>query len=394
MDRMRWIGVLSLAVVGCEDPKLQETPVLPGSVLSGVMTSDYVEDPGPTIVELSLEEDPVPPEGVGFAFTYTASAPEEWLPDDAGSLTAPFVFDGLQPGEYAVRAIMDNDRNYHPDVRALSNPSCGDRVGWHRDGAAGTGEVAPIVVDDNVRVDNVLVGPLALITEPNPVFTVDGDRTLRPQGTYRIEARGLNADFGTDLEKIVEGPSSSDPCRASFPYIRRDRDLDGELDGSPFFDLPLLDDVWPLFIVDYLGDPVDTLGDQVPDDFIRNDEFADQYIFIIAIAVPVTAAGEQFGTGSAPSLPPLNEQLDWPLLQMQLTELAFRVEDNGDYVIVEYGDLPAGAYGVRLVTDQGQVWRVPNEIDARLAMSRNLPPPGLTQGAAAHQGVYLTKPPN
>jgi len=393
MRPIAWLVLLTL-LAACDDAPVQEDPVLPGSVLSGVMTSDPVDEVGPTIVQLSLEEDPVPPEGVGFAFTFTGIAPDEWGPDDAGSITAPFVFDGLSPGSYAVRAIMDNDRDFHPEIRALANPSCGDRVGWHREGASGTGEVAPIELGQDVRIDNVLVGPLSLIEEPNPVFTVQGDRTLRPQGTYRLESRGINVDFGTSLEKIVEGPSSSDPCRASFPYIRRDRDGDGELDGSPFFEVGLLRDTWPLIIVDYLGKPVDTLGDQVPDDFFRDDEFSDQYIFIIATAVPISVAGEPFGTGDAPDLPELNEQLDYPILQMQLTELAFRVEDNGDYIILEYNDLPEGAYGVRLVTDQGQVWQVPNEIDTRLAMSRDLPPPGLTQGAAAHQGVYLTKPPN
>lgn len=383
-----------LWVVACDEVRLQENPDLPGSVIVGVITSEAVESPGASVVLLSDGDNPMPPEGVGFPISFSGAAPAAWQPKAEGAMGATFAFNGLEPGSYALSAIMDNDGNFHPEVSPLATPTCGDRVGWHRETPAGGGSVQAITLGADTRLDNILVGPLEEVTEPNPVFTIEGDRTFVPGGTYRIEARGLNVEFGDKLQKLVSGPlEADDPCRAGFRYIELDRDGDGDVDSLPILPLPLLDDAWPIFTFEYLGTPVDTLGDGVPDDFQRSDPFPDDLYVAVATSTPYVPDGSGgYRLANDSEIPPPNVGLDTPILQAELTALAFRIDGEGNLNITEVGDLPSGAYSVRLISQQGQLWSVPNEIDSRLARSRDLPPPGLTAGAAGHQGVWLTKP--
>ncbi len=375
-----------LLVAACE-PRLIENPSLPGSVLFGTMVTDPIDDPGPTVVLLQDGDNPMPPEGVGLPISFSGVSADAWSPQGEGALGASFAFNGVEPGTYALSAVLDNDRNFHPEVTALATPTCGDRIGWHRETALGGGGVVAVTVGEQQVVDNVLVGPLEEVTEPNPVFTVTGDRTFRENGTYTIEAQGLSVEFGTAFTKQVPLPTSTDPCRAGFRYIRLDRDGDGDVDSLPLLPLPLLDDAWPIFIFEFLGTPVDTLGDGIPDDFVREDEFPDDFIVAIATARPVVN-GQPLDDAS---LPGPNVPLDTATLIAELTQLAIRIDGEGTLNLTEVASLPPGAYGIRLITEQGQLWTLPNELDDRLAMSRNLAPPGLTLGAVAHQGVYLTK---
>lgn len=389
--------LLSAALPACDGPPLMEDPVLPGSVIRGIVTAPDlpVDQPlGPTVVLLSDGDNPMPPEGIGLPGTFAGVPPTAWT-TGPGVRSAPFALTSLDPARYAVNAILDMDRSFHPEVTALATPTCGDFVGWHREGFD-TGPVAAIELGDAQRIDDIVVGPLRPITEPNAVFTIEGDRTFAPGAVWRIVAEGVTAEFGTPEEerlpddpvvgirKIVEAPSSGAPCRAGFRVLRRDRDGDGDVDSLPLLPLPILDDQWPIAIVEFLGTPVDSDGDAFPDAFVREDVPAgEDPPFIVAVATTAPIDGV---------LPDPNVPRDVDALDVTLTGIALAVGDDGSLTVLDVATLPAGAYGMRLVTEAGQLWAVPNELDARLAISRDLPSPGLTTPGLPSQGVWITKP--
>lgn len=386
---MRWPLSAVLLAAACDGPPVMDDPDIPGSVIVGRLFTEVVPDPGPAVVLLSSGDNPMPPEGVGLPVSFSGVSADGWAPEGGGVISAVFAFNGLEPGSYSLSAFLDQDRNFHPEVGALATPTCGDLLGWYRSALDPNSPVVALDVPERGVVDGILLGPLEEITEPNPVFTITGDRTLVRGARFRVEATSVSAEFGSSLRKIVPGPAQPDRCRAGFRYVRRDRDGDGAVDSLPLLPLPLLDDVWPLFIFEFLGTPVDTVGDGIPDDFRRDDPTPNDTV--VAIATPVLL-DEDGGEVVGSQLPGPNEPRDVDVLGAQLTELALRVDQDGGFNLLTISQLPAGAYAIRLITERGQIWTVPNEIDSRLRRSRDLPPPGLTAGAATHQGVWLTVP--
>jgi hypothetical protein len=90
------------------------------------------------------------------------------------------------------------------------------------------------------------------------------------------------------------------------------------------------------------------------------------------------------------TLPDPGVQVDLAELDVRFTGFGQRIEPDGTTTILAGSDLPTGAWSLTLVTRQGQIFTLPNELASHLAMSRALPPPGLTSGADPRMGAWFT----
>jgi hypothetical protein len=356
------------------DPSVEDVP---GSVVQGtVMVGDDVAAPAPTILLMSAADDPMPPRGTGSPVTFATVNAGDFGPAGEGVLGAPFAFTGVTPGDWLILGLMDVDRSFHPAVSALATPTCGDLSGWNLgvtpDASAG------ITVDEQVRLQGIVVGPLRRIDGPQPIASVSGSAALVPNESVRLIAVGVHAAFGDSLRLDVPDPGQAgeDGCEAGFRFERVDADGNGSADASAL--LPLVEDRWPRAIFQWMGTPIDTDDDGEPDDFDRGDVGDD---------VTIAAIGDPAPTHD---LPAPGVQVDLSELDVRFTGFGQRIDPDGTSTILAGGDLPAGAWSLTLVSRQGQIFMLPNELDDTLAMSRALPPPGLTEGSDRRMGVWFT----
>lgn len=364
-------------LVACDTtfPRLNPDADVPGSVLSGTIYLEDTTASGPTLLLLSEEANPMPPLGVGFPVTFSGTPPTAFGPPGAIQQGAPYAFTDVPPGGWFLLAVHDTDRNFHPGVLALSTPSCGDHTGWHVDDFTSR-TPTPVQVGVNDFVSDVAVGPLALLSTPDPACTVPGDRTLVTNTSVRFEAVAVDAAFG-DLTLEIPAFGSAGDCTAGFAFVREDADGNGSADASSL--LPLIEERWPRFVFTWLGAPIDTDDDGVVDDFDRGN--VDPDVTIAAIGDPAPADGP---------LPAPGEMVITDALDVRFTGFGQRIEPDGTSTVLAGTDLPSGAWGVNIISQQGQLWFLPNELDARMQISKDLPPPGLTRGSDPSQGVWFS----
>lgn len=370
------IPLAMLLAASCDEfPRINESADVPGTVLSGQVLVDSEVELAPTVLLLSAEDDPMPPLGTGFPITFAAIGPERFNPRATGLSAADYALTDLDPGGVYLVGVMDLDANFHPEVTALATPSCGDYIGWHTDGE---GEPSPITLGANEWIDGVTVGPLVELDSPDPAFTLT-DEFLGLNQDFGMISVEVLATFADTMRVSASGPWSggTTKCAASFLYERIDADGDGVVDTNPL--VPLYENRWPQVVLQWLGDPIDTDNDGAPDDFDRGE---DEDVFIAAIGIPKLADGEPE--------PAPGEVVRTAALQVTFSGLGQRFETDGSVLVLAGTDLPNGAWGVIVITKAGQIWTLPNEIDDTLAMSKNLPPPGLTSEGDPSQGVWMT----
>lgn len=377
--------LLALSLSGCLPlPRTAQDPDVPGSILSGVVALEGDGVAAPTVVLLSSEEAPMPPVGVGLPVSFAAVAEDAYGPVAGGVRSAPFALTDVPPGGWYLTGLLDTDRNFHPGVTALATPTCGDRVGWHSDDLSG-GTPTPIGVPEQSYVDGVIVGPLQTATEPSPAFTTDPTVPLTGQPVLRLESTELRATFGVEDEaharlEVQTGPvwPGGDPvCAPSFAYVRADADGDGTADDSPLVPVPLFEDRWPRVVFQWLGEPVDRDGDGTTDAFDRGD---DEDVTIAVLGEPTLPDG---APQPAPETVVRTARLD-----VRFTALGLRIEADGSQtLLLDESVLPRGAWGITVITRQGLLWTLPNELDDLQAAF--LPAPGRTSAAVPSQGVFL-----
>ena len=70
--------------------------------------------------------------------------------------------------------------------------------------------------------------------------------------------------------------------------------------------------------------------------------------------VTIAAIGDP--SPSATALPSPGVAIDVPSLQVAWTGFGQRIEANGDSAILAGSDLPAGAWSITVLTEDGQIW--------------------------------------
>lgn len=380
--RSRPLTLVLAVATACDGwPPVAEEPELPGSVVSGsVLIEDVEGDPAPTILLMSTEEDPQPPLGTGFPVTFAVIDEESYGTPGAGLLGAAYAFTGVPPGGYFIYGVYDADRNFHPEVSALQTASCGDHIGWHAADLDGT--PSPVRVGAQDWADEVAVLLDTVVPGPPPVSRVVGSTELVIGERFRLEAVGVQGTFANTMVVDVPAPDSGAPCAAGFRFERVDADGDGEADDNPLLPLPLAEDRWPRVLLVYEGLPEDGDGDGVVDAYGVGSEPPEN--FVVALGDPEPADGAE--------LPAPGEEVVLDALDVRFTGLALRILPDGTSEILGDG-LPAGAWSILMITQEGQLWWLPNELEPRSAPGRALAPPGLTAGGATHQGTIMTYTP-
>lgn len=360
-----------LVLTGCDAfPRIAEDPDVPGSVMSGTVVAEGVDEGATTLILMSAADNPQPPLGTGSPVSFAAVAGEEFGPAGAASLGARFALTDVPPGDWQLNGLMDVDGNFHPTLSVLGSPTCGDLSGWHLDRLS-DGVPTAVSLGERQFVHDLVVGPLTRIDSPNPVFTVAGPRTVGAGLSLRLDAVDVAATFA-NIELDLAGADSTDPCPAGFRFRRRDLDGNGSADSSPL--LPLFEDRWPRVLFRWLGTPVDT-DDGI--DFDRGTVPDDVTIAAIGDPAPAVAA-----------LPEPGVAVDVGSLEVAWTGFGQRIEADGTSVILAGSDLPAGAWSITLLTEAGQIWTLPNEVGAGLAMVKRIPPPGRLSEGDARQGLW------
>jgi hypothetical protein len=318
---------------------------------------------------MSEAANPQPPLGVGSPVSFDALSGSTFQPVAARTRTAPFALTEVVAGSYYLFGLMDVDQDFHPLVGAMATPSCGDLTGWLTDVIGG--DPVPVEVGEREVIEGLVVGPLRALTSPNPAFTVVGSRALTSADPVRLDAVAVDATFG-DQRKVVRDPGAH--CGAGFRFVRNDVDQDGDADLSPL--LPLVEDRWPRVLYQWLGVPVGAGANRTYD---RGPFGPD--VTIAAIGDPEPADGV---------LPLPGESVDVDSLSVRWSGFGQQINPDGTTEILAGDDLPAGAWSATVLTLEGQIWTVPNEVgdDALAAL---LPPPGRLSAPDPRQGVVFTR---
>lgn len=381
----RAVPALLLAACAYDAP---DNPYAPETlnVLSGSVLVGDVEETGPTFVLLASALNPIPPYGLGRPVTFAALDSTAYTDPRAGVRAATWSMTQVPDGSWMVFGLMDRDSNFHPGPDTLAGASCGDLIGGHV-ASLPTGPLeplgvtpAPIDVAGGEVVADVTLAVAIEMAHSRPAYTVVGTTDLSTNGVFRLESVGVEADYGEGLALSIPGPydpAAPDPCASAFWFTRRDADGDGDVDPHP--QLPLLEDRWPQVILQWLGTPIDADGDGVTDSFDRGDVHAD--VLIGALGDPEPAGGV---------LPEPNTPTPVTALDVRFTGLGQRILPDGTREPILGDGLPPGAYAINVVSDSGQTWTLPNELDTASVAARALPPPGVTSPTAPDQGRWMT----
>lgn len=365
-------GALLLLVACDAYPRVRENPDVPGSVLAGTVIIDDAVTLGHAVVLMSSETSPQPPLGVGSPVSFVGISSTNFAPGTSGAVSAPFALTDVPVGSWYLFGLMDVDGDFNPGVSALASPGCGDLGGWHQDRIEG-GAPDPVTIDERELVGGLLVGPLRPIDEPRPAFTVEGPTAVGTGAVVRLSAVDVDQAFA-DQRITVPAPASGEPCAAGFRFVRRDADADGSADTSPL--LPLFEDRWPRVLFVWLGEPVETEDGTA---FDRGGISEDVTIAALGNPVPVGVP-----------LPAPGERVEVTALDVAWTDFGQRVEADGSSVVIAGADFPAGAWSATVITEVGQIWTLPNEVGAGLAMGATLPPPGRDGDGDERQGRTFT----
>lgn len=391
-QRAPWV-VLALAtawgLAGCGN-EAPENPFAPelGNVLRGTVVAGNVPVTQPVILFLSDANNPMPPAGTGRPITFGTVPGRDFTEVERGVRAAPFSLTGLPDGDFLLTGFMDLDRNFHPGASTLAGATCGDLAGaWLGGLDSTTPEVISVAGDE--LIDNIAVLLGRRIPTERPAFTVAEDAQASLGGVLQLSSVAIEARFG-DIALSLTGPFNTDapdPCDTAFWVHLRDEDADGEIDPHPTLGALGASDVWPRVYLRWLGEPVDENQDGFANRFDRGGIPSD-----VSFATEGLPFAPQLAT-----LPP--EQLEprigspFPVtsLDVALPPVArrFGPEDPPEGSIVSAADVPAGAWSITVVSETGQTWAIPNELETRLSWLNPVPPPGVTSESLPEQGRWI-----
>lgn len=373
---------LPLLLVACGyDAPVDDGALLPRNVLSGELVVPDVDVVGPGVVLLTPGGDPPPPDGTGRPLTFGIVPPSRFTQVPAGIRAAEWALTDVRDGTYYLTGLIDQDRNFHPEIDVLAGASCGDLGGRHVDGID-TQAIAPVEVSGAIWASGLTVAAIQAFDTPRPAFTVPEGATFGA-APVRFDSVAIDADFGEGLSVRIPGPrgtggAGDNPCASAFTFVRSDADGDGIVDRNP--NNPLLEDRFPRVILQWLGLPLDTDGDGVVDDYDRG--LAGDDVLIASVGDPAPTDG----TETAP-----NEPYVTTGLTVAFSGVGRQIAPDGTETLLSGDELPGGAWSITLIAQSGQTWTVPNELAPDTRRSRDLPPPGLTRGGRPDQGRYLLR---
>lgn len=362
--------------------------------ITGEVVAGDVEITQPVTIFASDADNPMPPFGTGSPASFATIAGASFTRPVGGIRSAPYSMPGLADGDWLLTAFMDNDRDFHPAAPTLAGATCGDLVGGHLT-SLDDRDLAPITLAGGEHVGDISILLGSRLTTERPAFTLETDTislsSPEPR-LLRLQAVGIEAAFGETLPLRLDGPFDPNavaPCRTAFEVHFRDANGDGLVDPDPGYppDFGLFD-VWPKVYLEWLGLPVDTDGDDAPDDFDRSALPDGDRLVTQALAYtpcPPATQGcqppEATRVGQPFLVPTLDVQLSGTILR--------RAADGTQAPLGAFDPSPTGAWRVTVVLESGQTWQVPNELDTTLALSKALPRPGVTSDADPSQGVWL-----
>ncbi|TVQ89400.1 MAG: hypothetical protein EA397_15180 [Deltaproteobacteria bacterium] len=357
------VGVGLVLAAGCstEPPFAEQLDVGP-PLITGTLIVSGPERPANTMVLVYMADDPPPPVGTGRPITFS-TVPASAFRSEEGVFEAPYSVSlpGVSEGEVLVTALMDMDDNFYPLppwAEVLGGATCGDFSGAHVADLV-SGELAPVSVRENERVDgiSVLIARESTLERPSFVFQGGSPRLSREVAatgatqTFRLASTPIAAIAPRDgnPEPILEitGPfDGTEPCDTALWVTVYDRDGDGQPDPSPDFPPETgLMDAWPQVVLQYLGE-LDEDG----------------------VVQPTLEPGESWAMRSAlfPGTAwfgevPLNTPT--PLTQAEyifVPAAQHTLPDGSSEVVMDPTQLPAGAWSVTVINIAGQTWTVPN----------------------------------
>ncbi|WP_307732872.1 hypothetical protein [Stigmatella ashevillensis] len=388
------LTLCTLLTLGCESP-----PVVPTQDKQQHIRAARIE--GNAVVQGKVRGNAVvflydatrlpPPQGTGRPVAFIV-IPQAQLfgsalheADNEGPFTAPFTFDTVAPGRYLLRGLIDADTclmglpschgpDFNPWYGVTNEPNVND-VG----GAAVDANFVPRVVevgqDENgtpIAVTGVAVsfGTQATVRTERPVFeVVDSSLRVEEGGgpkVLRLRARAIR-EGAVDLQAPV--------FRVHFADENRDGvadDTNG--DGQP--------DPWPRVVLRKLAsndigitDENDLDNNGVLDaqgaSYPRADGSQAETPDLVVLAAGLMPDMYKSELLDADGRPILNKTLELSELVVGIPPVAF--DARNPRAPVRLRTMPSGRYAVILMQSSGQVWRVPNELDPRLAPGLGLP---------------------
>jgi hypothetical protein len=389
--------LLPLFLLGCaydapDNPHVDPFPnVISGTVLAGEL--DEVEH---VVLLLADATNPMPPNGTGSPATFS-TVPGDWFSDvEAGVRAASYAVTGVPDGTWILTAVMDRDLDFHPAVPTLAGATCGDLAGGHLQSLTST-TFAPITAEGGVEIADITVVLGLQVPTERPAFAVsEVAGTVDPAspltGIFRLESRGIEASYGPDLSLQLTGPfdpTAPNPCDTAFWVHLRDVDGNGQIDPHPDYPPELgVPDVWPRVYLEWLGEPIDTDGDDVADDFDRGDLPVGTRF--VTEGVPYAPQLAAIDPTRPETIPPIGTSFPATTLDVLFPSVGQRLDPDGTATtLVDPAALPAGAWSVTVVAQTGQTWEVPNELDTTLKLSEAVPSPGVTSAADFSQGRWV-----
>jgi len=382
---MRFLAFL--LVTGCTwEPQQHPNHGPPNNVIAGAVVANGVEIPTTTIIFVTDADNPMPPTGTGSPITLS-TVPARDYSDSAGIPSATYAVSNVPDGDYLITGFMDMDEDFHPTVTAMAGATCGDIGGAHLADLL-TAEFAVVSVEGGNYFDNVTVtlGSIFPVERPafyplfdgepgNPWVSV-GAAASGVLQTYTLRTTAVHARFDSGLEYHLEGPYEAvqpgkiwDPylgemvCETAFYGWIKDNDHDGFPDEHPDYPGLGLYDIWPRFGLTYLGEPIDSNDDGVPERFSNDLTEGESW----ASPGVVSPAMEWLLPTGIPFLTDTLQVVFLPAAQH--TYPSAEASCPGDWsdgtcveTVMVPSQIPRGAWSITAISETGQTWTVPNQL--------------------------------
>jgi hypothetical protein len=323
--------LLALAVAACTEPTITEYEERNGIVTGTVLLRPpESSDPcaplpggGNAIITLFRADAPPPPRGSSGPVNFIV-VPERALFEEGrqanGVFAAPFVIPTVEPGQYTVRGFLDADRDFHPTVDLLAQPTAGDIGGAYVDPE--TLAILPIDVAADRATSQVTVSLGLPIPAERPAFAI----TSTPSFTVPFAAPTvlILESHPINTTDIAMAPECT---RFLVSYV--DDDADGAADDQNGDHLP---DLYPRVILRLRG-----RGPGEP------------AIIVPAILNPFPFVDR---LAAAPAVPAT-------LLELIVPPVAVERGPMGDRILEA---IPPGEYETIVISGTGQTWQVPNNL--------------------------------
>jgi hypothetical protein len=320
-----------------------EVPVDTGAealqnVISGEVVLAIGGEAADTFVLLSDAEDPPPPYGTGGLLNFTGIPASAWSGAGLGMQAAAYAFPNVPDGSYLLTALADMDGDFSPQLDITAGATCGDVVGAHIAGLTATTPAPVVVAGGEWRHDVPVVLATQLITE-RPVFSLEAETVPRSALAIGYPVTLSSDEVQTDTLSL--GPpldlSAPQACSTYFPIEVIDGDGDGLPDPDPLYGELGAVNLWPQIYLSYLGETE------------SGESWAARGLILT----------EPLGGAALP----VNTVFPATQLSFLWMPVAQHTLSDGSTEIVDASTLPAGSWGITVISLTGQTWTVPNTLN-------------------------------